>query len=410
MTWASNVGELGVRDVLIEMEAELEGINTALNTPSVLPGEVRAFMGEVPDGWEQLGVSGVSGYVPGWAPAPSAFLSAGSKSIDTGTAFSPEDVPPSLVMVGPPGGPYKVLLEGGTVTQGQTPGTNILDLSTGSITKKPFVAGAGGTGSHCSIRERMPNGDAFLAGGVSSSPTDATNFTRTISPEGVITALAPASIRHANGAGGWVRDGVLGFFSCDAGANPMSPSLASQLYTVATNTWTTVSDSPTSHRSGVVISFNGKGYIIGGDTAANSRVVHEFDPDTGTYTVMPWVWPGNVTGLNGVSCAKLANGKYLVHARKAEFSNSGSLAGAAYHLLFLVGPDGPEALVPTPMTESVSGYGGGLAATGLDGGVPVLLTRRYWSSSTYAEMNFTLESQGQEFLSYTQIKYARKLQ
>lgn len=407
MTWASNVGELGVRDVLIEMEAELEGINQALNTPSALPGEVRMFVGmdNIPEGWEEVGLSVNSPFDNVWSVGPSLLRNGQSAwyGVDSGaSAFLTHPV----AMAGSEGS-AKILFTSVPYSTGGFAPIRTADLSTGELA----LVGGGRIGSYPNIAETLSDGSAFFSGGFSSTSNSYTSITFKVSASGVLTSLASPPVASAGGSGGFISDNEVAFFGSGTGAGAGTRSNASYAYNVQDNTWRQLANCPAGISGAKVIYFGSKAYIIGATSAPGYRTVWEYDVMLDSYTDARWVWPGNTTGVRGVSAARLPSGKYLVLCQATEPGLSGGLA-TALPKAFVVGPLGPEYEVSLPSMMSSSFA---MLAPNGQSGLPVVLVKRAATAAAATaealsgDGTYLFEENSFGFLSKSSIVYARKL-
>lgn len=407
MTWASNVGELGVRDVLIEMEAELEGINIALNTPSALPGEVRMFVGRenIPAGWEEVGLSVNSPFDNVWSVGP-GLLRDGEAAWYGVDSNSSALLTHPLAMVGTTADAAMLFTSTPYSIGGLAP-IRTANLSTGALSS----IGSTRFGSYPNIAETLPNGNAFFSGGFSTVSNVYINSTLEISPSGVSITRAASPVASAGGSGGYISADEIAFFGSGTGSNAGTRSNASYAYNIHSNTWRKLADCPAGISGAKVIYFGTKAYIIGATVAPGYRTVWEYDVMLNTYTNSGWVWPGSTTGVKGVGAAKLPSGKYLVFCQATESGLSGSPSNSNPKA-FVVGPSGPEYEVSLP--TRMFGTHAMLAPNGQTGLPAVLIKRAAAALAATTEVlagdgTYLFEENSFEFLSKSAIVYARKL-
>lgn len=407
MTWASNVGELGVRGILADMEVQLEGINTALNTPSAPPGEVRMFVGRenIPAGWEEVGLSVNSPFDNVWSVGPSLLRNGESAwyGVDAGSSFLCTH---PVAMVGTTSD-AEMLFTSAPYSIGGLAPVRTANLSTGVLSS----IGANRFGTYPNIAETLPNGNAFFSGGFSTAPNAFTNSTLEITPSGVSITLAGAPVSSGAGSGGYISADEIAFFGSGTGSNASTRSNASYAYNIHSNTWRQLADCPAGISGAKVIYFGTKAYIIGATIAPGYRTVWEYDVTLNTYANSGWVWPGSTTGVRGVSAAKLPSGKYLVFCQSTESGLSGATSNSNPKA-FVVGPSGPEYEVSLP--TRMFGTHAMLAPNGQTGLPAVLIKRASAALAATTEVlagdgTYLFEENSFEFLSKSAIVYARKL-
>lgn len=369
-------------------------------------GEVRMFVGEVPDGWEALGWSINSTYDNVFSPAPT-FIMAGVhfESSLLSRAGAASHASPSAAMVG--AGPDLAMLAFGSIGSSVNAPYRSLNLSSGvAASSQASYAGAVGN-----IFEQLPDGRAIFAGGFGSSTSTYTNSTVVISHDFVVESRAPQPISSAAGAGGWISDDELAFFTSGTGANAGTLDLRSFAYNINSNSWRQLASSPKDVRAGCVVRFGDDVFIIGGTTAvADGRTVLKYNPTLDTYAVVEWSWPNGVTSVRGMSATRLSSGKYLVMARIVEIGLSGTQL-VTVPRLFVVGAGGPEYEIPAP-SHARSDFAFLVKSDPLIS-PPMLVKRLSTGSGLGVDMaydgNYLIEERDTEFLSKSAVKYARKL-
>ena len=399
MTWASNVGELGVRDILGDMEEQLEGINQALNTPSAFPGEVRMFVGEIPNGWGQMSRLFTERASPNsfsWLSGPTVTNGASNSS------SSGNHLGVSLI------GNDRVLVIGdfqaSTTSSPASTSARIYSLSDGSL-----VTSFSMTLTRPAILERMDDGRVLVAGGLRSTTTGATPsaLTFSIDQDGVTTTLAPMPEIGSSGVSGILQDGRFAVFGLRNSNSGNTATLKCLAYDAALNSWTYLPDLPVNFTySGTVRNIGGRTFLIGRGTTAK---VFEYIPDGPTYYQEVSVsMPDGVTGWNGsISATDLDDGRAAVFVTNVVV---GGVAGATSRLFTFDGVSF-EDLADLPAQLSLSGtttgYGSMIASTGRKGILPqTIIISQAPGAGGQLHM---LPAESTAYLALRAIKYARKL-
>ena len=404
MTWASNVGELGVRDVLIEMEAELEGINTALNTPSAFPGEVRMFVGGIPDGWAEMSRMHNQRSTPSsfaWSVGPGIGNNAGNTS--SGGDHK------GVVMVGDD----RVLVAGDfQATTTSSPASTLMRIR--SLVDGSEVFSGNITLTRPAIFSRMSNGSALLAGGLrsTSTGTQPSNIVVSIDQTGAQTVLAPMPEVAASGVSGVLPDGRHAVFGVRNGSSGNTGTVKCMAYTESTNTWGYLPDLPSAFTySGVAVVVAGRTFLIGRGVNA---LVYEYLPEGPTYYVPVMAsFPEGISGWVGaISSAYLEDGRVALYVAGVSFGGS---AATFRHRILVFDGNTFENLADLPPTL-ISGGGSNLRLSNAiaDAGGPseagtFLLVADAPGSGGIAAQSYLLASQSAGYLAVRAIKYARKL-
>lgn len=403
MTWASNVGELGVRDILIEMEAELEGINTALNTPSAFPGEVRMFVGKVPPGWAEISRK----YSPNLAPHSFAW-SAGPPVSNGANNTSSGGDHKGVVRVGDD----RVLVAGDfAASLSSAPVSTTMRIRTladgGEVYSGSIVL------TRPAIFSRMSNGAALLAGGIRSTTASSPPSTTVVSidPHGVQTVLAPLPEAAAGGVSGVLPDGRHAVFGIRNGANGSTATVKCLAYSEGANVWEYLPDLPSAlSYSGVVVVVNGRIFLIGRGAVAR---VYEYLPAGPThYVPVTVVFPEGITGCSGaISSAYLDDGRVALYVTGVSF---GGAAPTSQQRIFAFDGTVFENLADLPPLLFYGSTSARLANAIADAGGPaaagafLLIADTPGGSSTLSQ-SYLLPSQSAGYLALRAIKYARKL-
>ena len=404
MTWASNVGELGVRDVLIEMEAELEGINTALNTLSALPGEVRMFVGKVPAGWAEIS------RMYNQNSAPSSFAwSVGPGISNNANNTSSAGNHKGVVMVG-----NDRVLVAGDFQASATSSPSSTSMRIRSLVDGAEVHSSSIVLTRPAIFSRMSNGSALLAGGIRSTTTGAQPSTTVVSIDqhGVMTVLAPMPEVAAGGVSGVLPDGRHAVFGIRNGSFGDTATVKCMAYTEGTNTWGYLPDLPSAFTySGVAVVVGGRTFLIG--RGVNAKVF-EYLPGGPTYYVPVMAsFPEGISGWSGaISSAYLEDGRVALYVTGVSF---GGGAATFQHRILVFDGNTFENLADLPPIL-ISGGGSNLryANAIADAGGPsaagtFLLVADAPGSGGAALQSYLLASQSAGYLAVRAIKYARKL-
>ena len=404
MTWASNVGELGVRDVLIEMEAELGGIHQALRTPPALPGEVRMFIGMVPEGWAEI--SRV--YRPGLAPSSFAWSVGPGIGNNAGNASSGGDHK-GVVRVGDD----RVLVAGDfQALTTASPASAVMRIR--ALVDGAEVFSGSVTLTRPAIFSRMSNGAALLAGGIRSTTAGAPPSTTVVSigQDGVQTVLAPMPEAAASGVSGVLQDGRHAVFGIRNGSSGNTATLKCLAYTEANNTWEYLPDLPAAFTySGVVVVAAGRTFLVGRGVKAP---VYEYRPEGPIYYApVTAIYPEGISGWSGaVSSAYLQDGRVALYVSGVSF---GGGAATMEHRILAFDGETFENLADLPPIL-ISGGGSKLRwanaiadAGGPSAAGPFLLVADAPGGSATGSQSYLLASQSAGYLAVRAIKYARKL-
>ena len=403
MTWASNVGELGVRDVLIEMEAELEGINQALNTPSAFPGEVRMFVGNVPPGWAEISRLYSQNLAPqsfAWSVGPP--VSNGASNTSSGGDHK------GVVMVGND----RVLVAGDfAASLSSAPVSTTMRIR--ALTDGAEVYSGSIALTRPAIFNRMSNGAALLAGGIRSTTANSPPSTTVVSIDqhGVQTVLAPLPEAAAGGVSGVLPDGRHAVFGIRNGANGGTATVKCLAYSEGANTWEYLPVLPSAlSYSGAAVVVNGRIFLIGRGAVAQ---VYEYLPAGPThYVPVTVVFPEGITGWSGaISSAYLADGRVVLYVTGVSF---GGATPTAQQRIFAFDGMTFENLADLPpllfhgstsprLANAIAGAGGPSAA-----GAFLLIADTPGGNSALSQ-SYLLSSQSAGYLALRAIKYARKL-
>lgn len=392
MTWASNVGELGVRDVLIEMEAELEGINTALNAPSALPGEVRMFVGAIPDGWEAF-----QNVLPRAASLPGLQWLASSLGVPDSSPVASSGPTRALAMCD---GQY--ILQIGRPSAGLTDNPASAPIYVTDIVTQQTTQHQSFTVTLPALFESMADGRVLFAGGVRASNGSPVTTCQVVDRFGVIEARASMPAPRFRCVSGKISDDELLVVGGVATGSPGSPGAGTSSvfkYTYSTNTWNTLPNFPVEVSSaGVVITSGGVTLAVIGSRA------YQLNYSTNTFSERATPFTEGVTSIQAQQAAYLKDGRAIMYCQYVESAVSKKPAIFLFDGVSITRADIPP-IGPYSYNSAVSHCAISTPITmGVDRIIAIANSPGQASAS-----GAVLADESQAFIMQRAIKYARKL-
>lgn len=366
-------------------------------------GEVRMFVGEVPEGWAAMSRLYSARHFPNsstWIVGPRISNSANN----TSSGGNHKGV--SLI------GDDKVLVAGdfqASITSAPASTTlRIISLADGL---EVFTSSI--TLTRPAIFNRMSNGSVLIAGGIRSTSGVGTpsNTVFSIDQNGVTTILAPMPEVGSSGVSGVLPDGRHAVFGLRNGDYGNTGTLRCLAYSETTNSWEYLPDLPhTFTYSGAVAEVGGRTFLIG--RGVNAQVYEYLPGGPVYYQQQTFTYPESVSGWSGaVSCAPLADGRTAVYVCGVSF---GGAAATYQHRIFAFDGQGFESLADLPPAVAGSStnrsYSNALADTGARGvTMPAIIIANEPGVGGATNQSYILPEQSASYIALAAIKYARKL-
>ena len=370
-----------------------EGINAALNTQSALPGEVRMFVGEVPEGWEAFQKA-----LPRAASLTSLQWLASSLSAPDSSPVTSSGPTRALAMCD-----GQHILQIGRPSAGLTDNPASAPIYVTDIVTQQTTQLQNFTVTLPALYESMADGRVLFAGGVRVTSGSPVTTCQVMDRHGVIEARASMPGPRFRCVSGKISDDELLVVGGVATGSPGSPGAGTSSvfkYTYSTNTWDTLPTFPVevSSGSGVVITSGGVTLAVIG-----SRV-YRLDYSTNTFSEIAPPFTDGVTSVQAHQAAYLKDGRAIMYCQYVESAVSKKPAVFLFDGISIARADIPP-IGPYSYNSAVSHCAISTPiAVGVDRIIAIANSPGQASAS-----GAVLADESQAFIMQRAIKYARKL-